>query len=171
MKPELRERLERLGPIRDVDRENFGYPVDLVLRPRNGLAKVRTIELIRVLARHRMTLLRAKRAVEAMVEHGEVYVRLPFVESEADLAIELTEAGATGTKVQSGPINVRELRQRLAMTQEVFSRRFQVPIGVLRNWEQGLSSPDATANAYLRVISSLPVETAVALETPLPDPD
>ncbi len=55
------------------------------------------------------------------------------------------------------------LRRRLMLTQEEFSARFAIPLGTLRDWEQGRSEPDAPARAYLKVISAEPDAVARAL--------
>jgi len=33
-------------------------------------------------------------------------------------------------------------RESLGLTQEGFSKRFEIPLGTLRNWEQGFSMPN-----------------------------
>lgn len=55
------------------------------------------------------------------------------------------------------------IRRALDLTQEEFSERYGIPIGTLRDWEQGRSEPDATAKAYLRVIALEPETVAGAL--------
>jgi len=45
------------------------------------------------------------------------------------------------------------LRRALGLTQEEFAARFQIPLGTLRDWEQGRAEPDQTARAYLRAIA------------------
>jgi putative transcriptional regulator len=45
------------------------------------------------------------------------------------------------------------IRRALGLTQEEFARRFQIPLGTLRDWEQGAAQPDQTARAYLRAIA------------------
>lgn len=45
------------------------------------------------------------------------------------------------------------IRRALGLTQEAFSARFQIPLGTLRDWEQGATQPDQTARAYLRAIA------------------
>ena len=45
------------------------------------------------------------------------------------------------------------IRRALGLTQEEFSARFQIPLGTLRDWEQGAAQPDQTARAYLRAIA------------------
>jgi putative transcriptional regulator len=44
-------------------------------------------------------------------------------------------------------------RRALGLTQEEFSARFQIPLGTLRDWEQGAAQPDQTARAYLKAIA------------------
>jgi putative transcriptional regulator len=45
------------------------------------------------------------------------------------------------------------IRRALRLTQEEFSARFHIPLGTLRDWEQGAAQPDQTARAYLRAIA------------------
>jgi putative transcriptional regulator len=48
------------------------------------------------------------------------------------------------------------LRRALALTQEEFAVRYHIPIGTLRDWEQGRCEPDQPARAYLTVIAHDP---------------
>jgi putative transcriptional regulator len=58
---------------------------------------------------------------------------------------------------------VRQMRRALRLTQEEFSERFRIPLGTLRDWEQGKSEPDQAAKAYLRVIARIPDAVQAAL--------
>jgi putative transcriptional regulator len=49
------------------------------------------------------------------------------------------------------------IRRALGLTQEEFAARFQIPLGTLRDWEQGAKQPDQAARAYLRAIAGDPV--------------
>ena len=60
--------------------------------------------------------------------------------------------------------NPKEIRQKLHMTQEQFAAQFQVPLGTLRDWEQGVRQPDSAARSYLRVIAKTPQAVIEALE-------
>ena len=60
--------------------------------------------------------------------------------------------------------NPKEIRERLHLSQEQFAVRFQVPLGTLRDWEQGRSAPDTTAKTLLRVIEKNPEAVIHALE-------
>jgi len=58
----------------------------------------------------------------------------------------------------------RTLRRALGLTQEEFAARYHIPIGTLRDWEQGRSEPDQPARAYLGVIAHDPDSVRRALE-------
>jgi putative transcriptional regulator len=58
-------------------------------------------------------------------------------------------------KVKRVP-RVKTLRRALGFTQEEFAARYQIPIGTLRDWEQGRAEPDQPARAYLKVIAHDP---------------
>ena len=62
---------------------------------------------------------------------------------------------------------VRSIRRALKLSQEEFAARFQIPVGTLRDWEQGRKEPDAAARAYLHVIASKPEIVRKALEKQL----
>jgi ERCC4-related helicase/transcriptional regulator with XRE-family HTH domain len=51
---------------------------------------------------------------------------------------------------------VKTIRVALGLTQEQFAKRFEIPIGTLRDWEQGRSEPDQPARAYLNAIARDP---------------
>jgi len=58
---------------------------------------------------------------------------------------------------------VKTLRRALGLTQEEFAARYRIPLGTLRDWEQGRSEPDQPARAYLTVIARDPKGTERAL--------
>jgi len=53
-------------------------------------------------------------------------------------------------------VNTKKLRERLGLTQEQFASRYRIPVGTLRDWEQGRKRPDAPARAYLTIIARDP---------------
>jgi putative transcriptional regulator len=59
---------------------------------------------------------------------------------------------------------VKIVRRALGLTQEAFAARYAIPVGTLRDWEQGRAEPDQPAKAYLRVIAAEPETTARALQ-------
>jgi putative transcriptional regulator len=60
---------------------------------------------------------------------------------------------------------VRIVRRALGLSQEEFATRFHIPLGTLRDWEQGRKDPDAAARAYLVVIGRNPTAVAEALRS------
>lgn len=55
------------------------------------------------------------------------------------------------------------IRRALSLTQEEFATRYGIPLGTLRDWEQGRSEPDQATRAYLRVIARDPEGVLKAL--------
>ncbi len=60
---------------------------------------------------------------------------------------------------------VKIIRRALGLSQEEFAARFHIPLGTLRDWEQGRKEPDAAARAYLVVIGRNPQAVREALAT------
>jgi putative transcriptional regulator len=60
-------------------------------------------------------------------------------------------------------VNVKKLRERLGLTQEIFAATYRIPIGTLRDWEQRRKLPDAPARAFLTVIARAPEAVASLL--------
>lgn len=74
----------------------------------------------------------------------------------------LTEAigHAKGTKAGAGvrvyrprTVDVKELRQRVGMTQEQFAARFGFSVATLRHWERGDRAPAGPALVLLNIIA------------------
>ena len=63
----------------------------------------------------------------------------------------------------------KALRRALGLTQEEFAVRYQIPLGTLRDWEQGRAEPDQPARAYLKVIARDPESVRRALESVTPE--
>jgi putative transcriptional regulator len=55
------------------------------------------------------------------------------------------------------------IRRALGLTQEEFAARCRIPLGTLRDWEQGRAAPDRPARTYLTVIARGPHEVQQAL--------
>jgi putative transcriptional regulator len=59
---------------------------------------------------------------------------------------------------------VLRLRRRLGLGQIAFANRYKVPLGTLRNWEQGRAEPDRSAKVLLAAIAANPEGVAQAAE-------
>ena len=51
---------------------------------------------------------------------------------------------------------VKIIRRALELTQEEFAVRFHIPLGTLRDWEQGRAEPDQPTRAYFTLIAKDP---------------
>jgi len=58
---------------------------------------------------------------------------------------------------------VKIIRRALGISQEDFAARYHIPVGTLRDWEQGRVEPDQAAQAYLTVIARSPEAVRKAL--------
>jgi len=165
MNSSLKERLARLGPIRDVDRVQCGSPAVFVLRlPANGI-EPKMVDATLALAKRGMTMLRAKRAIEGLLATSSAFVILPKLEDSRVLAKELNDAGIASAPVDpTRNIDVRQLRERLGLSREDFALRYGLEVESVRNWEIGRREPDSAAKSYLRAIDNDPqkVEEAYA---------
>jgi putative transcriptional regulator len=59
---------------------------------------------------------------------------------------------------------IKTLRRALGLTQEEFAARYHIPLGTLRDWEQGRCEPDQPARAYLTAIAHDPEGVQRALQ-------
>jgi putative transcriptional regulator len=64
----------------------------------------------------------------------------------------------------------KTIRRVLSLTQEEFAERYRIPIGTLRDWEQGRTEPDQTAQTYLHLIALDPDGVYKTLSRPRPQP-
>lgn len=91
----------------------------------------------------------------------------PMTEAEIEAAAEADPDARPMTPEEMAKARrvprVRTLRRALGLTQEEFAARYHIPLGTLRDWEQGRTEPDQPARAYLKVIASNPEEVSRAL--------
>ena len=70
----------------------------------------------------------------------------------------------TGAKVYTPAVLIKGLRVRLGLSQTQFAARFTLPVGTIRDWENGRRKPEGAALALLRVIAYAPDVVQEALE-------
>lgn len=63
-------------------------------------------------------------------------------------------------------VDVRALRKRLGMSQNLFAARFGFPLATLRHWEYGRRKPSGASLALLNVIDANPGVVLRALRAP-----
>ncbi len=55
------------------------------------------------------------------------------------------------------PVDLKIIRQATGKTQGEFAAAYHLPLGTVRDWEQGRRQPDAPARALLTIIARDPV--------------
>ena len=58
----------------------------------------------------------------------------------------------------------RRVRKRLGLSQSEFARRIDVPVGTIRDWEQGKRLPTGAAKSLLKVLNKAPEAALDALD-------
>ena len=161
-KSSLPEGFERLARTPGEPRVNDGSPAALLIEWAGDGSDILSISAIRALVKRWTPVLRAKRAVEAMLDHQHAFIMIPKLESFAALSAELAAAGVRATSV-SRDVDVRAIRERLELTQEQFALHYGLELDAVRNWEHGRRKPDTAAQSYLRAISNDPAGVEAAL--------
>lgn len=82
--------------------------------------------------------------------------------TEADIALQksIDEADA----LQDTAKFARRVRKRLGLSQADFSRRIDVSLETIRNWEQGKRCPTGAAKALLKILDKAPEAALAALD-------
>ena len=85
---------------------------------------------------------------------------VPMSAAEIETAAARDHENPPLSKAKAGQLRpvprVKTLRRALGLTQEEFAALYRIPLGTLRDWEQGRSVPDQPAKAYLTVIARDP---------------
>ena len=159
----LPEGFDRMERVPGAPRVLSGSPADLQLLWAGENRDIRTIPAIIALSRRGVVLLRAKRAIEALLEDRKVFVTVPRVESFEILSEELGKAGVAFTTLPDASPDLKATRERLDLTQEQFALRFGLDLDAVRNWEHGRRTPDTAARSYLLAIDRAPEAVEAAL--------
>ena len=81
--------------------------------------------------------------------------------TEQDIAAH--QAADEADAVQDAARFARRVRKRLGLSQVEFSRRIEVSLETIRNWEQGKRCPTGAAKALLKVLDRAPEAELAAL--------
>jgi putative transcriptional regulator len=117
--------------------------------------------------------MRSDGTVVEVLENGE---ERPFPETSMRPMTEEEIKAAAAADPDARPMTAEELRTArrvprtkglrriLGLTQKEFAARYHIPLGTLRDWEQGRTEPDQPARAYLTVIARDPEGVRRALK-------
>ena len=100
--------------------------------------------------------------VPATLPEGRIDKRRLDATTEQDIARQKMADDAES--MQDAARFVRRVRKRLGLTQSEFSRRIDVSLDTIRNWEQGKRRPTGAAKALLKVLDRAPEVALSALQ-------
>lgn len=101
-------------------------------------------------------------AVPASLALGRIDPTRVDATTEKDIA--MRQADGESEAMQDAAKFARRVRKRLGLSQAEFSRRIDVSLDTIRNWEQGKRSPTGAAKALLKVIDKAPEAALAALD-------
>lgn len=167
---ELKARLARLAPVRDVSRVPLSSDeeVTVVLHRTDRLEK--SIDLIRRLYVAGMTMRGAHAAVNRLAEFGWTVCGVARSEDLSALAREL---GAMNIEVRrrlssaAAELDVGSMRARHGLSQREYADLLGIDVRTLQNWEQGRNRPDAAAISLMRIFAHAPEVFEEALSEPV----
>lgn len=93
--------------------------------------------------------------------------------TEADIRRHAAEDGEDPDAEPADYIAVplaRDLRRALDMTQDAFAAFLRVPVGTVRNWEQGRTLPDPAARTLLALVAADPAHALGILDPDRTEP-
>lgn len=67
--------------------------------------------------------------------------------------------------IKALPVDVKQIRNNLGLTQEVFCETYGFSLSTLKKWETGKREPETPTKAYLHVISHRPRVVKNTLKT------
>lgn len=70
-------------------------------------------------------------------------------------AIAFVQGDETRARIVAGP-DIKAIRRATGKTQNEFAATYHIPVGTVRDWEQGRRVPDAPAKALLAIIARDP---------------
>ncbi len=108
MESSLKERFARLERTPGVPPVSSGSPGCVVMTIPPGKVTARTISAAAALKHRRAPLLAAKRAMDALVEHGQAELDVPMIEDAAALIAELAACGIAARVERVAPAKAAE---------------------------------------------------------------
>jgi DNA-binding transcriptional regulator YiaG len=169
MNSELRARLARLGPVRDMipARSSSAAPELLFLRRLGPLE--RPIDIFRRLFDDGTTARAAKEAIDALAADGEAVCPVPgdadFLALARDLRA-LSVAMHRRRTFTDPAAFIADVRMRHGLSQRHFAERLGLDVRTLQNWEQGRNQPDAAVLSLIVLFDHDPAAVAQAVFGP-----
>jgi DNA-binding transcriptional regulator YiaG len=167
---ELKARLARLGPVRDVSRRLLPFEDSVVVVLHRVGALDQGILVARRLFASGLTLKQAHDAINKLAALGwSVCAVARSVDLQAlagDLAAMNVELRRR-LPVSAQFVDIAALRARRGLSQREYADLLGLDVHTLRNWEQGRNRPDPAAVSLMRIFDRSPDTVGEALTEPV----
>jgi len=163
---ELKARLERLGPVRDVSRPSLSSEQSVVVLLRRTGPLDKPISVARRLFAAGLTLKESHTAINQLAALGWTECAVAKTEDRPALGRELAKMNVQLRRrrpaVESGEA-IAAMRARYDLSQREYADLLGVDLRTLQNWEQGRNRPDPAAVSLMRIFAHAPDVFADAL--------
>ncbi len=167
---ELKARLERLGPARDVSRPPLSSDASVVVVLHRVGKLDRGVLVARRLFTSGLTLNQAHDAINKLAALGWAVCAVAKTEDLHLLASDLANLHVELRRKLPAPgkiAEIAEMRARRGLSQREYADLLGLDIRTLQNWEQGRNRPDPAAISLMRVFDRAPDLVGEALTEPV----
>jgi DNA-binding transcriptional regulator YiaG len=133
-----------------------GKPVRMILKSPSSRHRGNAFEIARLLVRAGVPVRTARKAIDELAAAKTAYVEAPSVADYSELKRKMADQNVAAQRIERRVVDVKALRARLGVSQEVFAGRYCLDVATVRNWEQGRTIPEGPAAALLQLIDRDP---------------
>lgn len=156
---ELKARLERLGPVRDVSRAPLSSEESIVVVLRRTGPLDKGISVARRLITAGLTLKQAHTAINQLAAAGRAVCAVAQSEDLSLLAGELADLNVELRRrlpASADASDIAAMRADRGLSQREYAEMLGVDVRTLQNWEQGRNRPDPAAVSLMRLFARAP---------------
>jgi DNA-binding transcriptional regulator YiaG len=167
---ELKARLARLGPVRDVSRPPLSSEDSIVVVLHRTGALDRGVSVARRLLAAGLTLKQAHDAINRLAELSWSICAVAKTEDLRRLASDLAPMNVELRRklpISGQAVDIAEMRARRGLSQREYADLLGLDVRTLQNWEQGRNRPDPAAVSLMRIFDRAPDLVEEALTEPV----
>ena len=131
-------------------------PLKLILMPPTSRRLGDMFEIAGLLVAAGVTVRTAKKTIDDLAAGRTTYVEAPAVADYDGMKAQIMVQNVALHQIKPRAVDVKALRARLGVSQEVFAGRYGLDLATVRNWEQGRTKPEGPAAALLQLIERDP---------------
>jgi DNA-binding transcriptional regulator YiaG len=167
---ELKARLERLGPLRDVTRPPLTPEESTVVVLRRTGALDKPVTVAKTLFAAGLTLKQSHVAINHLASHSRTVCAVALTTNLHQLAAELAEMNVElrqRPRPVAEAVDIAALRAEQGLSQREYADLLGLDFRTLQNWEQGRNRPDPAAVTLMRLFALAPAFVEDALTEPV----